>query len=170
VGILCVLIVSLTRASHEHLFSEGIKKTVSNDLFDISIPPAKLTGNAGKRKISYTVIVDNKSEYIMRDMKIYIKPEEKVRQMLSSYEDEEYLLCECDLAPYFQAIEDTSLQFSVEGTASFQLEEHMENKGDAATAEMENSHNVIIRLKWENGDVVYECPVTVKYEPQIIKK
>lgn len=158
--LLGVLIVCLTRDSHEYLFSEGIKKVVSNDLFDISIPPAELTGTAGKRKISYTVIVDNKSEYIMRDMKIYIKPD---------YEDEEYLLCECDLAPYSQAIEDASLRFSVEGTASFLLEEHKAYKGDAATADIDNSHNVILRLKWENGDVVYECPVTVKYEPQIIK-
>ena len=118
-GILAICLVVIP--SKEELLSEGIKKAVSNDLVDISIPPAKITGEEGKRKILYTVIVDNKSEYLMRDLKVYIRPEEMVRQNLLPYENEEYLMFECDLSPYSQAIEDTRLQFSAEGTATFML-------------------------------------------------
>ena len=89
-GILAICLVVIP--SKEELFSEGIKKAVSNDLVDISIPPAKITGEEGKRKILYTVIVDNKSEYLMRDLKVYIRPEEMVRQNLLPYENEEYLM------------------------------------------------------------------------------
>ena len=118
-GILAICLAVIP--SKEELLSEGIKKAVSNDLVDISIPPAKITGEEGKRKILYTVIVDNKSEYLMRDLKVYIRPEEMVRQNLLPYENEEYLMFECDLSPYSQAIEDTRLQFSAEGTATFML-------------------------------------------------
>ena len=84
-GILAICLAVIP--SKEELLSEGIKKAVSNDLVDISIPPAKITGEEGKRKILYTVIVDNKSEYLMRDLKVYIRPEEMVRQNLLPYEN-----------------------------------------------------------------------------------
>lgn len=162
--------ICLAKPSEEERFSEGIKKAVSNDLVDISIPPARITGEAGKRKISYTVIVDNKSEQLMRNLKVYIRPEEMVSQNLLPYEHEEYLLFECDLSPYSQAIEDTRLQFSAEGTASFMLkDDNIVHKEASATGTIVNDHNVILRLEWENGNVVYECPVSVKDEPPIIR-
>ena len=48
-GILAICLAVIP--SKEELLSEGIKKAVSNDLVDISIPPAKITGEEGKRKI-----------------------------------------------------------------------------------------------------------------------
>ena len=167
-GILAICLVVIP--SKEELFSEGIKKAVSNDLVDISIPPAKITGEEGKRKILYTVIVDNKSEYLMRDLKVYIRPEEMVRQNLLPYENEEYLMFECDLSPYSQAIEDTRLQFSAEETATFMLDDdYIAHKELSSVGAIENDHNVTLRLEWENGEVVYECPVAVKYELPIVR-
>ena len=163
-GILAICLVVIP--SKEELFSEGIKKAVSNDLVDISIPPAKITGEEGKRKILYTVIVDNKSEYLMRDLKVYIRPEEMVRQNLLPYENEEYLMFECDLSPYSQAIEDTRLQFSAEGTATFMLDDdYIAHKELSSVGAIENDHNVTLRLEWENGEDVYEDPIfTITFE------
>ena len=77
---------------------------------------------------------------------------------------------ECDLSPYSQAIEDTRLQFSAEGTATFMLDDdYIAHKELSSVGAIENDHNVTLRLEWENGEVVYECPVAVKYEPPIVR-
>ena len=68
------------------------------------------------------------------------------------------------------AIEDTRLQFSAEGTATFMLDDdYIAHKELSSVGAIENDHNVTLRLEWENGEVVYECPVAVKYEPPIVR-
>lgn len=81
----------------------------------------------------------------MRDLKVYIRPEEMVRQNLLPYENEEYLMFECDLSPYSQAIEDTRLQFSAEGTATFMLDDdYIAHKELSSVGAIENDHNVTL--------------------------
>ena len=46
---------------------------------------------------------------------------------------------------------------------------YIAHKELSSVGAIENDHNVTLRLEWENGEVVYECPVAVKYEPPIVR-